>query len=115
MEKDEEPLQSFRSENKNKDKYKFCLWEILYFVFLLVFIFMWFLTLNNNFENSQLHILYPGFYVFMEKVCVTTMTMFCMDHTLDEEDVLMIFDELEVQNSPLGISFLRRWLLHKIL
>ena len=28
-----------------------------------------------------------------------------MDDTLDEEDILMVFDELEAQNSPLLISF----------
>ena len=28
-----------------------------------------------------------------------------MNDTLDETDILMIFDVLEVQNSPLSISF----------
>ena len=28
-----------------------------------------------------------------------TAVMLCMDDTLHEEDVLMVFDELEVQNS----------------
>ena len=31
-----------------------------------------------------------------------------VDDTLDEEHILMIFDYLEVQNSPLWISFSRR-------
>ena len=35
-----------------------------------------------------------------------------IDKTLDEEDVLMIFDDLEVQNSHLQISFSKRRLLH---
>ena len=53
-------------------------------------------------ENRQFRVLYPGFLrVFKEKIRVTTPIMLYMAKTLDEEDVLMIFDELEVQNSPL--------------
>ena len=37
-----------------------------------------------------------------------------MDDTLDEEDVWMIFDELEVQYSPLQFSFSWRRLFLKI-
>ena len=36
--------------------------------------------------------------VFTEKICVVTAIMLFMDDKLDEEDVSMIFDELEVQN-----------------
>ena len=38
--------------------------------------------------------------VFTESIRVTTAIILFMDDTLDEEDVLMSFDELEVQNSP---------------
>ena len=41
--------------------------------------------------------------VFNRKVRVATAIMLYLD-TLDEEDVLMVFDEFEVQNSPLWIS-----------
>ena len=37
-----------------------------------------------------------------------------VDKTLDEEDGLMIFDDLKVQNSHLKISLLERLLLHNI-
>ena len=41
--------------------------------------------------------------------------MLCMDDTLDEEDVWIIFDALELQNSPLQISLSWRLLFLKIL
>lgn len=37
-----------------------------------------------------------------------TATILFIDDTLDEEDILMIFDELEAQNSSLLISFSSR-------
>lgn len=52
-------------------------------------------------EKSQFRAYYPGFSrVLKEKIRVTAAMKLYMDDTL-EEDVCMIFDELEVQNSPL--------------
>ena len=51
-------------------------------------------------ENNQFLILYSCV------LRVTTAIVLYMDDTLSEEDVLIIFDELDVQNSPLLISFL---------
>ena len=62
-------------------------------------------------ENNQFRVLYPVFFFFFfnrnlkEKICVVTAIILYRDDTLDEEDVLIIFDELEVPNSPLQISF----------
>ena len=43
--------------------------------------------------------------VFKEKSRVTIPIMLSMDDKLDEEDVLIIFNQLDVQNSPTYISF----------
>ena len=51
-------------------------------------------------ENNQFHVLYSGV------LRVTTAIVLYVDDTLGEENVLIIFDELDVQNSPLLISFL---------
>ena len=51
-------------------------------------------------EKSQFRAHYPGFSrVLKEKIRVTAAMKLYIDDTL--EDVCMIFDELEVQNSPL--------------
>ena len=53
-------------------------------------------------ENNHFRVLYPVFfffYVFKEKLPITTTIMLCIDDTLHEEDVLVSFDELEVQTS----------------
>lgn len=58
-------------------------------------------NLSLKLEKSQFGAHYPGFSrVLKEKIRVTAAMKLYMDDTL-EEDVCMIFDELEVQNSPL--------------
>ena len=51
-------------------------------------------------ENNQFRVLYPDFLrVFKENTRFKTAIMLYFDDTLDD-DVLMIFDELKVQNFP---------------
>ena len=56
-------------------------------------------------ENKQFRVLIQSFLcVFTENVRATTSVMLSEQGILDEE-VLTIFNEMEVQNSPLKISF----------
>ena len=64
-------------------------------------------------ENNHFRVLYPVFLFFVfifflfygisrkKLIRVVTGTILYRDDTLDEEDILIIFDELEVPNSPL--------------
>ena len=60
---------------------------------------------SSSLKTTSLAFFTPHIYVFSRKKLWVAVIMLYMNDTLDEEDVKMIFDELEVQTSPLKISF----------
>ena len=82
--------------------------ETWYFVFALVFVLTGFLALDwkkkKKKKKKTVSRSLPCrlLRVFTEKnPCYNNAIKLCMDDTLVEEDVSVIFDELEVQNPPL--------------
>ena len=99
-------VESFRSENENEDKCEFRSRKpglVLGFrPRLRVHVICYFKLKTTRFAFFTLFLFCLFFsHIFKEKICVTTEIMLCMYDTLHEDDVLMIFDELEVQNSHL--------------
>ena len=99
-------LESFRSVNVNEDEYEFCPREVWCFVFALVFELTQFVTLEWKQPVSRC---FPCFFhvISRGKNRVVTAIMLYRDD-------IIIFDGLEVPNSPLQISFSWRRVFLKI-
>ena len=91
-------LASFRSENEKEEEYQFCPREVWYFIFVFAACYV-ICCLRLKIATFAFFTLFFffSFYAFArEKLRVTVVIRLYMDDTLDEEDVLMIFDHLEV-------------------